>query len=161
MSFEDIFDAIVFGSTEATEDQPEVQKVFELENALPDLLFVEQLGDFKAQGAAGFADQLIQDHTPEQPSSLPRTISMEMETLKSEEPQNLPVEHHPQLEIQSEANHVKFQCTEEMQILEPEFAASQYAFKHAGKTPFYEIKGKKVVQLKVSAEPLDHQWIFT
>jgi len=176
MSFEDIFDAVVFGSTEATEDQPEVQKVFELENALPDLPFVEQLGDFKAQGAAGFADQLIQDHTPstsippippihedtpEQPSSLPRTISMEMETLKSEEPQNLPVEHHPQLEIQSEANHVKFQCTEEMQILEPEFAASQYAFKHAGKTPFYEIKGKKVVQLKVSAEPLDHQWIFT
>ena len=34
-------------------------------------------------------------------------------------------------------------------------------FIDVGKTPFYEIKGKKVVQLKVSAEPLDHQWIFT
>eukprot|EP00093_Oithona_nana_P009197 09197.XXX_432462_431231_1 [CDS] Oithona nana genome sequencing. len=178
MSFEENFDAMVYGSTQATED-PEVQKVFELELALPDLTFVEILGDIKAQGAAGFADQLMQDNTPttsipqnpqtniheeaadhQEPSSLPRTISMEMDTLKSEEHQNLPVEHHPRSEIQSEAN-VKFQCAGEMQILEPEFATSQYVFKHAGKRPFYEIKGKKVVQLKVSPEPLDQQWIFT
>merc|ERR1712047_211806 len=160
MSFEENFDAMVYGSTQATED-PEVQKVFELELALPDLTFVEILGDIKAQGAAGFADQLMQDNTPttsipqnpptniheeaadhQEPSSLPRTISMEMDTLKSEEQQNLPVEHHPRPEIQSEAN-VKFQCAGEMQILEPEFATSQYVFKHAGKRPFYEIKGKK------------------
>lgn len=197
MSFEENFDAMVYGSTQATED-PEVQKVFELELALPDLTFVEILGDIKAQGAAGFADQLMQDNTPttsipqnpqtniheeaadhQEPSSLPRTISMEMDTLKSEEHQSLPVEHHPRSEIQSEAN-VKFQCAGEMQILEPEFATSQYVFKRksrflimihkfdefiyfidAGKRPFYEIKGKKVVQLKVSPEPLDQQWIFT
>jgi len=55
--FEESFDRGAFGAAA----DPEVQKVFELENALPDLPFDEQLGDFKTQGAAGMLDQLNQD----------------------------------------------------------------------------------------------------
>ena len=34
-------------------------------------------------------------------------------------------------------------------------------FLDAGKKPFYEIKGKKVVQLKLSNDLLKYQWVFT
>jgi len=172
MSFEANFDTLVYG---VPVEKLDVQKVFELENALPDLPFEEQLGDMKAQAAAGIADQLMTDsHSPNPQlvpipqeavastslSFLPRTISMEMDTLKSDE-ENLAID--PKSEVQSEDQETpkKVVLAEEMQILEPEFAESQYVFKHAGKKPFYEIKGKKVVQLQVSNEPLDYQWIFT
>jgi len=160
-TFEDNFDSLVYGQ-KATEE--EVQKVFELENALPDLPFTEVLGDIKTLGAVGIADQLIADthsqpcpntvqedkHQDAPSSALSRTISMEVETLKSDE-DNLPINPETQTP----------KSNEEMQILHPEFAESQYVFKHAGKKPFYEIKGKKVVQLQVSSEPLTYQWIFT
>ena len=137
MSFEANFDTLVYG---VPVEKLDVQKVFELENALPDLPFEDQLGDMKAQAAAGIADQLMTDsHSPNPQhvpipqeasasSSLPRTISMEMDTLKSDE-ENLAID--PKSEIQSEDQETpkKVVLAEEMQILEPEFAESQYVFK--------------------------------
>ena len=108
MSFEANFDTLVYG---VPVEKLDVQKVFELENALPDLPFEDQLGDMKAQAAAGIADQLMTDsHSPNPQqvpipqeasasSSLPRTISMEMDTLKSDE-ENLVID--PTSEAQSE-----------------------------------------------------------
>ena len=149
--FEENFDFGAFGA--ATD--PEVQKVFELENALPDLPFDEQLGDLKTQGAAGMINTLSQDSistpspTPLQPqtvkneasedqkaspASLERSVSEEMDELNSDsEAESHPVD--PQSEIQQQETSTldvvqkPEKSSTDLQILNAEFVSSQYVYK--------------------------------
>merc|ERR1712018_512350 len=98
-------------------------------------------------------------------ASLQRSVSEEVEELNSDsEAPNHPVDD-TQPEVQNESFVLdKPECAHssaDLQILNAEFVESHYVFKHTDKNPFYEIKGKKIVQLKLSSELLDNQWIFT
>merc|ERR1712004_925516 len=153
-----------------------MQELTAIEDALPNEILNDST-DRTVEAASGFAETLASDTTEvDQPSTSSATTSTNplydrFESLDSEDGTSAtPVEAQSEVPVQLKPEQVCFKAfriqvpkssqAEELVLLDPNFVPSQYVFEHKGIKPFTEIKVNKTVQLKLTSEPMVHQWVF-
>merc|ERR550532_2282824 len=153
-----------------------MQELTAIEDALPNEILNDST-DRTVEAASGFAQTLASDTTEvDQPSTSSATTSTNplydrFESLDSEDGTSAtPVEAQSEVPVQIKPEQVCFKAfriqvpkssqAEELVLLDPNFVPSQYVFEHNGIKPFTEIKVNKTVQLKLTPEPMAHQWVF-
>ena len=152
---------------------------FDLANPMPALEAIEEAlpneilnasTNRSVEAANGFADELISETTEvTQPSASTSTNPLYDRYNSLEEGTSAtPVEVQSEVVVQIKPEQVcstriqlpKPSQAEELVLLDPKFVPSQYVFEHMGIKPFTEIKVNKTVQLKLTPEPMAHQWVF-
>merc|ERR1711860_430535 len=149
-----------------------MQELTAIEDALPNEILNDST-DRTVEAASGFAQTLASDTTEiDQPSTSSATTSTNplydrFESLDSEDGTSAtPVEAQSEVTVQIKPGQVKWiqvpksSQAEELALLDPNFVPSQYVFEHNAIKPFTEIKVNKTVQLKLTSEPMAHQWVF-